>query len=766
MRPFRDLSIKRKLTMIIMLTSGIALVFASGALMYSNIKTSEKILRNDLSSLASVIGANSVGAIVFDDQQTAEQNLAGLHAKPDVALACIYDRNGKIFATYMQKGAGEVVQVPQLRDPGQYYEGNYLLVYSPILQWTSTIGTVCIQFDLRRTQKETLRSAAIFGIILFFAFVIIWVLSFHLQKVVSRPIMRLTEIARVVSEKKDFSVRAEKFADDEIGVLIDVFNGMLAQIQSRDEKLREYREHLEEQVASRTIELRQANKMLQSAKDAAESANRAKSEFLANMSHEIRTPLNTVLGFSDLLRSLITDESQKSYLAAIISSGKGLLSLINGILDLSKIEAGKMDLQYEAVNPHAIFEEVRNIFALQAFEKKIDFSVVLDSEIPDCLMLDEVRLKQILFNLIGNAVKFTEQGYVRITVKKGEETEDPSDIPLTISVEDTGIGIPEQFHDEIFEAFRQKDGQSTKQFGGTGLGLSITKRLVEMMGGTISVHSENNRGSRFDIFIPHVKVTEAEHPAEFGDTFDPETIRFNEATVLIADTIASNRSLIKAFLHQTPLVLIEANNGETATNMARECKPDVILMDRRISGEIGPDATANICLIDEACRIPIIAMTAAGAKGEKEALTAKGFSGYLTKPLQKAALFKELSRFLPHHTLQRGDAGQALTASPVNPDRLPMVIERLEKEYRQTWETVRKNQFFNEIEDFGTIIAKLGEENAIGGLTTYGQDLSAYAARFDVEKMNTTLDAYPQLIQNIKAISASMVKEEANGSEK
>ena len=736
--------------------------------MYSNIKTSEKILRNDLSSLASVIGANSVGAIVFDDQQTAEQNLAGLHAKPDVALACIYDRNGRVFATYVQKGVGAAVQVPTLRDPGQYYEGNYLLVYSPILQWKSTIGAVCIQFDLRRTQQETLRSAAMFGIILFLAFVIIWVLSFHLQKVVSRPIMRLTEIARVVSEKKDFSVRAEKFADDEIGVLIDVFNGMLAQIQSRDEKLREYREHLEEQVASRTIELRQANKLLQSAKDAAESANRAKSEFLANMSHEIRTPLNTVLGFSDLLRSLITDESQKSYLGAIISSGKGLLSLINGILDLSKIEAGKMDLQYEPVNPHAIFEEVRNIFSLQAFEKKIDFSVVLDPEIPDCLMLDEVRLKQILFNLIGNAVKFTEQGYVRIAVKRGEGAEDATDIPLTISVEDTGIGIPKQFHDEIFEAFRQKDGQSTKRFGGTGLGLSITKRLVEMMGGTIGVHSENNRGSRFDIFIPHVKVTEDERPSDIDDTFDPETIRFDEATVLIADTISSNRSLIKAFLHQTPLVLLEANNGETALHMAQEHKPDVILMDRRLSGGTDIDAMASVGCKDDTCRVPIIAMTTSGAKVEKEALVAQGFSGYLTKPFQKAALFKELSRFLSHLT-QREDAvdsGPALAPSPIDPDRLPMVIERLEGEYWQTWEKVRKNQFFNEIDEFGTIIAKLGEENAIGSLTTYGRDLSAHAARFDVEKMNATLDAYPQLTQNIKAMSASLVKEEANGSER
>ncbi len=768
MGPFRNLSIKWKLKLIIMLTSGIALLFASGTLMYSNIVTFRKIIRDDLSSLARVIGTNSVGAIVFNDQQTAENNLAALHAKPDVALACIYNRSGKIFATYVHENAANRLFVPSIREPGYYYEGNYLLVYNTVSYGYDVIGTVCIQFDLKETQRETLRSAVIFGLILCIAFLIIWVLSVSLQKVISKPILSLTRIAKVVSEKKDFSVRVEKHAKDEIGVLIDVFNDMLARIQSRDEKLGEYREHLEEQVANRTLELRQANEMLQTAKDAAEAASRAKSEFLANMSHEIRTPMNTVLGFADLLKSLISDKRQKSYLAAISSSGKGLLTLINGILDLSKIEAGKMELEYEPVNPHTVFDEIRHIFTLQASEKKIDLTVTLDPGIPDCLMLDEVRLKQILFNLLGNAVKFTQKGYVRLTVEKRDASQDPAVIGLLITVEDSGIGIPEQYHGEIFEAFKQKDGQSTKRFGGTGLGLSITKRLVEMMGGTISVHSAEKQGSRFCISIPHVQVATAGSAAGIDEIFNEEEILFQEATVLIADDVATNRILIKAFLRSSPITSIETENGENAVRLAQKHQPDVILMDLRMPGLSGIDAMKRIGRDSHTRSIPIIALTAAGMMGEKEKMIEQGFAGYLTKPIQKATLFQELVRFIPH---TRGKAvfpqDRAIVWEPIDLDRLPRVIEQLENKYMRIWTETRKNHFFNEIGDFAQQMMELGEKNAIVLLKTYGEDLVAHVESFDVENMNTALKAYPKMVETIKALGTRLeIKEDTNESDK
>ncbi len=754
MGTFRNLSIKWKLKLIIMLTSGIALLFASGSLLYKDIVTSRKTIREDLSGLARVIGMNSIGAIVFNDPQTAGNNLSALHAIPYIAMGCIYNRKGKLFAQYIHEDLPKDAPAPRIREPGFYYENDYLLVFSPILQEVDAIGTICIKYDMKGIQKKTLQSAVVFGIIVSLAFLIIWAMSSGLQKVISKPILSLTQVARVVSERKDFSVRAAKHAKDEIGVLIDGFNNMLAAIQSRDEKLQEYREHLEEQVADRTTALREANELLQAAKDAAESASLAKSEFLANMSHEIRTPMNTVLGFTDLLKTSIVDKRQKSYLEAISSSGRGLLTLINGILDLSKIEAGKMELEYEPVNPHAVFEEIRNIFALQAQEKKIEFTIALAPDIPDCLMLDEVRLKQILFNLIGNAVKFTEKGYVRVRVEKRGDLNDAAEISLIIIVEDSGIGIPAQFHEAIFEAFKQKDGQSTKRFGGTGLGLSITKRLVEMMGGTIEVQSKENQGSQFRLLLSGVRLAESPPEADIEVVFDPEKIVFEPDSVLVVDDVATNRLLIKEFLRSTKLTAIEAENGEDAVRLAKEHHPAVILMDLRMPVLDGIEAMKRIRADDDTRTIPVVALTASGMKEDQTRIVQEGFSGFLTKPIRKATLFRELCRFMGYCELKLALARQPDSAPEMANLRLAAkAVGLLEGEYMQTWKEIRKNLFFDAIGEFGQRMGELGTASALAHLTRYGEELRMHAENFDVEKMTATLNAYPDMIAAIKSLN-------------
>ena len=243
------------------------------------------------------------------------------------------------------------------------------------------------------------------------------------------------------------------------------------------------------------------------AKEDAEEANKAKSRFLANISHEIRTPMNAVIGFTDLLNTLITDKKQKLYLESIKSSSKNLLTLINDILDMSKIEAGKMELQYGPVNLKLLFTEIKQIFSLKINQKKLEFLIKVDNDLPEVLMLSEIRLRQVLFNLIGNSLKFTEKGYVKLSAKKINHDKNENKIDLLISVEDTGIGIPLEQQEKIFEAFMQKEDQNIKKYGGTGLGLTISKRLIEIMGGEITLQSEENKGSVFEFILKNVSIS-------------------------------------------------------------------------------------------------------------------------------------------------------------------------------------------------------------------------------------------------------------------
>ena len=765
MGALRDTSIRWKLKLIIMLTSGIALLFASAALMFKDITKTRQNLRNDLASLAQVIGANSIGAIVFNDRVTAETNLAALSAKPYVVLACIYDREGQQFAAFVHQKERDHLSIPTLREPGHYFDGDYLLVFNPILQEKKVIGTICIQYDLSGTKREIYASVAVFAIIVSAAFLIAWLLSASLQKVISQPILSLTRVVGSVSEQKDFSVRVQKHSQDEIGVLIDAFNGMLAALQSRDQKLQEYREHLEEQVTARTMALSDTNKMLEAAKEEAESASRAKSEFLANISHEIRTPMNAIIGFSELLKPLMTDPKQINYLASISSGGKNLLSLINGILDLSKIEAGKMELEYEPVRPRALFDEVHRMFAAQAAVKNIAMVVDFSTDIPDCLILDEVRLKQILFNLVGNAIKFTEKGFVRIEVQKRDSVGGDG-IDLSIAVEDTGIGIPAQYHADIFEAFKQKDGQSTKRFGGTGLGLSITKRLVEMMDGTITVQSEENKGSRFQIVIPHVAIVPAAAEPEALPSPVSDDIVFDAACILVVDDLTLNRSLIREYLAQTSLTIIEAENGEDAVRLAKQHQPNLILMDIRMPVLDGIEATKQLGR-DEATRdIAVVALTASVMEEERDSLMAMGFAGFLDKPVTEDALFRELKRFIGHAARRREpQEAPASDLTPARFDLFPQILELLENECMQRWTAIRQNLFFDEIDDFARRVSAVGEAHSLAILSRYGTDLSAHVKAFDVEQVNSALSLYPQIVAKLKSFYLKKEKESIDGTE-
>jgi signal transduction histidine kinase/ligand-binding sensor domain-containing protein/CheY-like chemotaxis protein/protocatechuate 3,4-dioxygenase beta subunit len=455
----------------------------------------------------------------------------------------------------------------------------------------------------------------------------------------------------------------------------------------------------QERLARTTLEAKSAQ--LEQAKLAAETANAAKSEFLANMSHEIRTPMNAILGFSELLRTQMAASKDRNYLDAISSSGRTLLALINDILDLSKIEAGKLELQFEPVNVARLVDEIQKLFAIKAGEKGIKLLTEIDRTLPRGLLLDEVRLRQVLFNVVGNALKFTEKGQVTIRAwveakseirvpkadispkaelrieapemrarvlecgsplplwatatrlkaaedsrtPKASQSEPESRVTLILEVQDTGIGIPPDQQETIFGAFQQASGQSTRKFGGTGLGLTITKRLTEMMHGRIEVQSQPSQGSTFRFTFPNVAITELAEQNAVATDGQGDFSQFAPATILVADDVALNRALLAGYLEGTGHKLITATTGLEALEQAEKHRPDVILMDMRMPELDGYEATKRLKANPALKDIPVIAVTASSFR-EEEARARKACDGFIRKPFNRSELIAELSRFL------------------------------------------------------------------------------------------------------------------------
>ncbi|MCW3786304.1 ATP-binding protein [Plebeiibacterium sediminum] len=487
------------------------------------------------------------------------------------------------------------------------------------------------------------------------------------------------------------------------------------------------------------------------AKESAITANRSKSEFLSNMSHEIRTPMNSIFGYVSILTKLISDETQRKYLTYINTNSKLLLSLIDDILDLAKIEAGKMELDTGYVSIRNLVEEMKTIFNYKLRTKNLEFKIDVDDNVPIHVVADELRLQQALTNLISNAIKFTHEGYVKLKVKA--KPLNGSTYSIQIVVSDSGIGIDKKNRKKIFDSFHQVDGQDIRKYGGTGLGLTITKNLIELMGGKLSVESELGKGSDFMIDFPSITCSNNAVIKVSQSNKIFENVDFKGSRVLVVDDIKDNRQLLKDMLEVRHLQIVTCSNGKKALQKLKEKDIDLIITDIQMPEMSGLELARDINQLKKYAGVPIFAYTASAIKNKYSKEELSIFSAFITKPIKEEVLINELIKYLPHAPLNRETNSQLITNEPLikyelSSEKEKQLLAELEQ-IQQEHEKLKERQAMDDIKSFALRNISVGEDFNIDQFVIFGNGLLNAYEVFDIEYIINNLLVFTELINNV-----------------